>query len=76
MKSAWLGQTFFWEINQKLKQLMGSEEYFGGLSVIATGDFHQLASVNNPWIFKQTNFHGQQMQLQQIFGKHCSKCIN
>ena len=37
---------------------MGSEEYFGGLSVIATGDFHQLAPVGNPWIFNRTRICG------------------
>merc|ERR1711889_2703 len=26
-----VGANFFWDINQKLKQIMGSQEYFGGL---------------------------------------------
>ena len=46
--------NLLWNINQRLKQIMGSEKYFGGLNVIATGDFHQLRPVNNPWIFQQT----------------------
>ena len=53
-----VGSNFFWEIHQKLKQVMGSEEYFGGVSVIATGDFHQLPPVANPWIFNPTRIHG------------------
>ena len=37
---------------------MASEEYVGGLSVIATGDFHQLAPIGNPQIFEQTRIRG------------------
>ena len=43
-----VGSNLLWNINQRLKQIMGSEKYFGGLNVIATGDFHQLRPVNNP----------------------------
>ena len=46
-----VGSEFLWDINQRLKQIMGSEKYFGGLNVIATRDFHQLPPVKNPWIF-------------------------
>merc|ERR1711873_128836 len=44
-----VGANFFWEINQKLKQIRISQEYFGGLNVIATGDSHQL----QPYLFHQ-----------------------
>ena len=54
-----VGSNFFWDINQKLKELMGSNEYFGGLHVIATGDLHQLPPIGNQWIFNQTRIHGQ-----------------
>merc|ERR1712002_747965 len=53
-----VGANFFWEINQKLKQIMGSQEYFGGLNVIATGDFHQLQPIGDQWIFNQTRICG------------------
>merc|ERR1712033_63396 len=53
-----VGANFFWDINQKLKQIMGSQEYFGGLNVIATGDFHQLPLVGDQWIFNQTRIRG------------------
>merc|ERR1712115_118003 len=53
-----VGAIFFWNINQKLKQIMGSQEYFGGLNVIATGDFHQLQPIGDPWIFNRTTIRG------------------
>ena len=53
-----VGANFFWEINQKLKQIMGSQEYFGGLNVIATGDFHQLQPIGDQWIFNRTRIRG------------------
>merc|ERR1712240_969684 len=53
-----VGANFFWDINQKLKQIMGSQEYFGGLNVIATGDFHQLQPIGDQWIFNQTRIRG------------------
>merc|ERR1711889_16535 len=53
-----VGANFFWEINQKLKQIMGSQEYFGGLNVIVTGDFHQLQPIGDQWIFNQTRIRG------------------
>ncbi len=53
-----VGSEFLWEINQRLKQIMGSEKYFDGLNVIATGNFHQLAPIKNPWIFQQTRMRG------------------
>merc|ERR1712089_93292 len=53
-----VGANFFWDINQKLKQIMGCQEYFGGLNVIATGDFHQLQPIGDQWIFNQTRIRG------------------
>merc|ERR1712121_556949 len=53
-----VGANFFWDINQKLKQIMGSQEYFGGLNVIATGDFHQLQPIGDQWIFNRTRIRG------------------
>ena len=37
---------------------MGCQEYFGGLNVIATGDFHQLQPIGDQWIFNRTRIRG------------------
>ena len=51
-KISMVGSEFLWDINHRLKQIMGSDKYFGGLNVIATGDFHQLAPIKKSWIFQ------------------------
>merc|ERR1712089_9890 len=53
-----VGANFFWEINQKLKQIMVSQEYFGGLNVIVTVDFHHLQPIGDQWIFNRTRIRG------------------
>ena len=53
-----VGSKFLWDINQRLKQVMACDKYFGGLNVIATGDFHQLAPIKKSWIFQYTIIHG------------------
>lgn len=40
-------------IDQRLQQITGSSEPFGGISIIAVGDLYQLAPVNESYIFKQ-----------------------
>ena len=50
--------NFLWDINKKLQTLMGSQEFFGGLHVIVTGDLHQLPPVMGPWVFQTTTIRG------------------
>ena len=38
-------------INQRLQELKGTRKPFGGISIIAVGDFFQLKPVNGDWIF-------------------------
>lgn len=50
--------NFLWDINKKLQCIMGNHDYFGGLNIIATGDFHQLQPVIGPWVFNTTSIRG------------------
>ena len=40
------------EINNRLKDIMGSREAFGGVSIIAIGDLFQLPPVMDGYVFK------------------------
>ena len=49
----------FWlDNNHRLKQIIGSNKYFGWFNVIATGDFYLLAFINKSLILQQTRIHG------------------
>ena len=71
-----VGSIFFWKINQHLKELMGCNDYFGGLNVIATGDFHQLPPVENQWVFKRTKIRGRCYTTANNIAKHILRCTN
>ena len=42
-------------INKRLQQILGSNQVFGNVSVIAVGDLFQLKPVFDSWIFKNTS---------------------
>ena len=48
-----VGSTMFnVQINNRLKDIKGSKEDFGGVSIIAIGDLFQLEPVMDRYIFK------------------------
>ena len=53
-----VGANFFWKIHDRLKHVLNNKNYFGGLNIIATGDFHQLPPVGDSWVFKNAKVRG------------------
>ena len=46
-----VGNGSFSFIDQRLQELTGTKRTFGGISIIAVGDFYQLMPVGDSWIF-------------------------
>ena len=46
-----IGRALFNKVNQRLQQIFGTTAVFGGLHVIAIGDFYQMAPVHDTYIF-------------------------
>ncbi|XP_069139395.1 uncharacterized protein [Argopecten irradians] len=46
-------------IHERLQQLTGTKQDFGGVSIIAVGDLYQLSPVGDSWIFKDLSCPGQ-----------------
>ena len=46
-----VSQTVFYQINLRLIEIFGVNKPLGGLSVIVSGDFHQLPHVNPPAVY-------------------------
>ena len=51
MKYQWLETMFTVQINNRLKDIKGSKEDFGGVSIIAIGDLFQLQPVFDGYVF-------------------------
>ena len=50
-----VGSGMFNFLNQRLQQIMGNKEPFGGITVITVGDLFQLKPVFDRWIFENPN---------------------
>lgn len=52
-----VGSTLLWRVDCRLRQIMGNNQPFGGVSVITVGDLHQLPPVMDSPVykFKDTN---------------------
>ena len=59
-----VSKTMFEKINLRMKQIMVSNEPFGGMSVILVGDFNQLRPVAGSWIFEKGGTHDLYTALQ------------
>ncbi|CAC5420340.1 unnamed protein product [Mytilus coruscus] len=49
-----VGCRMFNFVNCRLQEIMGNNQQFGGISIIAVGDLYQLKPVMDSWIFQNT----------------------
>ncbi len=56
-----VGNNMLTFINDRLQQLTGRKQDFGGISIIAVGDLYQLPPVGDKWIFKDLTNPGQSL---------------
>ncbi|XP_061190194.1 uncharacterized protein LOC133198057 [Saccostrea echinata] len=56
-----VGNNMLTFINDRLQQLTGRKQDFGGISIIAVGDLYQLPPVGDKWIFKDLSNPGQSL---------------
>ena len=61
------------QINNRLKDIKGSKQDFGGVNIVAIGDLLQLEPVS---IFLRTQKIRNMLFLLQIYGKITSICLN
>ena len=54
-----VGNNMLTFLNERLQQLSGTKQDFGGISIIAVGDLYQLAPVCDKWIFQDLTNPGQ-----------------
>ena len=47
-----VGRQLWNKADQRLKEIFGTNKDFGGLHVIAAGDFFQMAPVRDCYVFK------------------------
>ncbi|XP_062614791.1 uncharacterized protein LOC134276564 [Saccostrea cucullata] len=56
-----VGNNMLTFINDRLQQLTGRKQDFGGISIIAVGDLYQLPPVGDKWIFNDLSNPGQSL---------------
>jgi exonuclease III len=49
-----MGSNMFNFVNNRLKEIFGTEKHFGGVSLVLVGDLFQLRPVMDRWIFQNT----------------------
>lgn len=52
-----VGSRMLGHLDARLKQIFKSTNPFGGISIIAFGDFKQPPSVGDRWIFSENTFN-------------------
>ena len=62
------------QLNNRLKDLKGSKEDFGGISIITLGDLFQLKPVMDGYIFSDVQCLNFTIFLLQTYGKDISGC--
>ena len=50
-----VGSKILSQVNNRLKAIMDNALYFGGVSIICVGDFHQLRPVKDSYVFQISN---------------------
>ena len=71
-----VGSTMFnIQINNRLKDIKGSKEDFGGVSIIAIGDLFQLESVMDRYIYSKILIMNMPF-LHIIYGETISQCLS
>ena len=66
-----LGNNMFTkQINNRLKDIKGSKEDFGGVSIIAIGDLFQLKPVMDGYIFKDIHSSDYSILVPNLWNKY------
>ena len=50
-----VGATMLAKINQRLKEIFGSDQVFGGISILFVGDFNQIPPVGDNFAFQPSD---------------------
>ena len=70
-----VGRQLWNKADQRLKEIFGTKKDFGGLHVIAGGDFFQMAPVRELLTYSKMMKDDMDL-LQQIYGQNICKCTH